>query len=186
MTTPWKPSGEWAGATVAVMGSGPSLTADVADSLRQHRSIAVNYALRLAPWADMLVALDGNWPAEFRAFEGMRVTGIADEGLDALYAGPQYESVQLAPNHQIEIHNSGLAAIRIAAAMGASRIILAGFDPELRGHFYDDEVDTGGYVGLSAGLRQITAELKARGIAVEKYAPPVADVEPIRRRGFRV
>ena len=34
------------------------MTEEVADSLRSHRTIAVNYACRLAPWADMLVALD--------------------------------------------------------------------------------------------------------------------------------
>ena len=175
MTTPWQPNNEWAGATVAVLGSGPSMSAEVVEALREHRTIAVNDAHRLAPGADMLVALDGNWPPAQREFAGMRVTGVADDELDALYCGPMYERVTLGPNHQIEIRNSGLAAVRIAAGMGAARIILAGFEPDRPGHFYDDEVDTGGYLGLAEGLAALIAELQARGIAVEKYAPP-ADV----------
>lgn len=180
MTTPWKPDGSWKGATVAVLASGPSMSADVAESLREHRTIAVNHSHRMAPWADMLVALDGNWPQSFREFAGMRVTGVKDDELDALYAGPMYERVQFRPGHAIEIRNSGLSAIRIAAGMGAARIILAGFDyPGVLGHFYDDEVDTGDYIGLREGLEALTAELRVRGIAVEHYEPPAGpdDVE---------
>lgn len=169
MTTLWKPDGAWPGQTVAVLASGPSMSQVVADGLRAHRTIAVNYTHRLAPWADMLVALDGNWPPEFRAFAGLRVTGVLDDSLNALYAGAMYERVVIGPSHVIEIRNSGLAAIRIAADMGAARIILAGFDPERGTRWHDDEVDTGEYVGVAAGLEQISADLSARGIVVERH-----------------
>lgn len=167
MTTLWHPNGEWAGATVAVLGAGPSLTADAVEALQVDRIVAVNFACRLAPEADMLVALDGNWPQELREFAGLRVTGVEDPELDALYVGPRWERVQLAPGHEVEIHNSGLAAIRIAAQMGAQRIMLFGFDhPGRRGHFYDDVEHE--YFGLAEGLAQIAAELTARGVTVER------------------
>jgi hypothetical protein len=169
MTTIWQPSGEWAGKTVAVLASGPSMSADVAKALRKHKTIAVNFAVRAAPWADMLVALDGNWPQELRDFAGIRVTGVADDTLDARYIGMVSETLILAEGHVINIRNSGLAAIRVAAGMGASKIILAGFDPEKRGHFYDDEVDTGVYIGVAIGLERIITEMTARGIVVERY-----------------
>jgi hypothetical protein len=170
MTQPWKQTRAWEGDTVAVLATGPSMTAELAESLQQHRTIAVNDAIRVAPWAEMLVALDGNWPQEFRDFGGARLSGIDDETLDAFYIGHRFERVQLTPSHQVEIRNSGLAAIRIAAEMGAVRIILAGFDsPTLPGHFYDDEVDTGEYIGLAAGIAQMTEELRARGVTVERY-----------------
>jgi hypothetical protein len=175
MTTPWQPNNEWAGATVAVLASGPSMNADVAEALREHRTIVVNLEHNLAPWADMLVALDGNWAQPYREFAGLRVTGVADDGLDALYVGPMWERVRLSPSHEIEFRNSGLAAIRIAAGMGASRIILAGFEPEARSHFYDDEEVE--YVGLAEGIAALTTELQARGIAVERFALP-AEVAP--------
>ena len=170
MTTIWQPSGEWAGKTVAVLASGPNMSADIAKALRKHKTIAVNFAVRAAPWADMLVALDGNWPQELRDFEGIRVTGVADETLDARYIGPQWERVKLGESHEIEIHNSGLSAVRLAARMGASKIILAGFEPEARRHFYDDdEVDTGEYVGLTLALDALVQELRRAGVTVERY-----------------
>lgn len=165
MTTAWQPQGQWKGATVAVLASGPSMSAELAQSLREHRTIVVNFACRAAPWADMLVALDGNWPQELREFAGMRVTGVADEDLDALYVGHRSERIMLTPSHQIEVRNSGLMAVRIAAEMGAARIMLAGFDP--------GEAPPGEYPGLAEGLRAITSELQARGLVVE-HAQPLA------------
>ena len=87
MTTPWQPNGEWAGETVAVLGTGRSMSADVAQALREHRTIAVNDAHKVAPWADMLVALDLGYCFDADGFAGMRVCGNKLDGLDALYAG---------------------------------------------------------------------------------------------------
>jgi hypothetical protein len=171
MTTPWTPAGEWAGQTVAVLASGPSMSAEVAQALREHRTIAVNYTHRLAPWADMLVGMDGNWPREWREFAGWRVCGIEDDTLDAFYVGHMSERVTLAAGHTIDFRNSGLAAIRIAARMGASRIILAGFEPENPRRWHDDEVDSGELVGVAAGLAQLRAELAAAGVVVEDFQP---------------
>lgn len=165
MTILWKPSREWAGQTVAVLAGGPSLSKALAESLRRHRTIAVNRAIRVAPWADMLLAMDGNWPEEFRAFVGMRVTGTADASLDALYIGHRSESVTLGPGKVVSVRNSGLMAVRIAAEMGAVRILLAGFDPDQPTHF--DATPAGPYTGLAEGLKQITAELHRQGVSVE-------------------
>jgi len=169
MTTTWKITPDWQGQTVAVLASGPNMSQEVADALREHRRIVVNFTHRLAPDADMLVALDGNWPQELRDFAGLRVTGVLDDDLDALYIGPRWERVQIAPGHEIEILDSGLTAVRVAALMGASRIIMAGFAPENPRHWYDDEVDTGAYVGLAEALKALESELTARGVIVERY-----------------
>lgn len=165
MTTPWQPSGEWAGATVAVLAAGPSMTAAVAEAVRAQadRVIVVNNAIRFAPAADMLVALDAGWPQEWRDFGGMLVTGIEDSDLDALYVGHRFERVQIGPSHEIEIRNSGLTAVRLAAELGAARIIRAGFDATAEDGFP--------YDGVALGLRAIERELRARGIVVEPYLP---------------
>lgn len=173
MTTFWKPAGEWCGQTVAVMAAGPTMSRALAQSLRRHRTIAVTRAAKLAPWADMLIALDPNWPPEYRAFRGMRVTGVEDGELDALYIGHRSESVMLRPGHIVSLRNSGLMAVRIAAEMGAQRILLAGFAPDVPKYF--DGLSAGPYVGVTEGLRQIAAELSARGVIVER-------VESRRRR----
>ena len=167
MTTTWAIPPDWQGQTVAVLASGPSMSQEVADALREHRRIVVNHTHRLAPDADMLVCMEGNWPQEYREFAGLRVTGVLDDDLDALYIGPRWERVQMEAGRVIEIHNSGLTAVRVAALMGASRIILAGFAPETQRRWHDDDVDTGAYIGLAEALKALEAELTARGVIVE-------------------
>jgi hypothetical protein len=182
MTTPWTITAQWPGQTVAVLASGPSLTPALAQRLRLrvHRTIAVNHAHRLAPWADMLLALDGGWPDEYRHFAGLRVTGVADAELDALYIGPRWERVTLSPSHTVEIRNSGLTAVRVAALMGARRILLAGFDhASTTAHFYDDG-DGLGYPHLREALAALTAELHAQGVAVEVVADDVGNPMPAK------
>lgn len=181
MTTTWTIPKLWEGETVAVLATGPSMSQDVADALSGHKRIVVNEGYRLAPDADMLVAMDGNWPQEYRDFPGMRVTGVKDDDLDAYYIGPRWERVRLENGAEVEIHNSGLTAIRVASALGAKKIIIAGFDgfvPGERIHYYDDEVDTGAYVGVTIGLKNIIAELSAKGVTVERFTAPIEDQKP--------
>jgi hypothetical protein len=167
MTTLWKPEPCWQGETVAVLCSGPSMDEYLALSAitASDRVIAVKYTVRLAPDADMLVALDAGWPTEFREFAGLRVTGVEDPDLDALYIGHVFERVLTEQSGRIEIRNSGLAAVRVAAAMGAARIVVAGFEPEARARWHDDEVRP--YQGVREGMEQIVRELRAQGVAVE-------------------
>lgn len=166
MTTPYQiPTDLWAGKTVAILGAGPDMTAELAETARGHKTIAVNRAIKFAPWADMFVALDPHHPfwEEAADFKGLRVCGVECD-LDALYAGMFYEIVNMGEGQTIEIRNNALAAIRIAALAGASKIILIGFDPER----YEEVHAHTGFTGLVAGLAQITTELQAQGIEVER------------------
>lgn len=156
MTTLWRPDRRWAGHTVSIIARGPSMTRELATWLGQWRTIVVNRALPFAPWADMLVRLDAQWSSECRAFAGMRVTGIEDPALDALYIGHRWERVTV-DGGQIEIRSSGLAAVQLAAEMGADRILLGGFEPEA----------SPAYVGVAEGLRAIVAQLQVQGVHVE-------------------
>jgi hypothetical protein len=171
MTTLWTiPADLFAGETVAVLATGPSMNQKLADSFRKYKRIAVRRAFQLAPDADMLVALDGQvgttddafWD-EARDFAGMKVCGAECDDIDALYAGMFYERVTLAEGHVVEIRNNGLAAIRIAARAGASKIVLLGFDAE---RFEEREAHIG-FRGMIEGLEQIVAELRAGGIEIE-------------------
>ena len=173
MTTPWTiPPDLWAGQTVAILGAGPDMTAELAETARGHKTIAVNRAVKFAPWADLFVALDPHHPfweeADRLGFKGMRVCGVECD-YDALYPGMMYERVSVAPGHVIEIRNNALAAIRIAARAGAARILLLGFDAER----YEEVHAHTGFSGLVAGLEQITAELRAQGIEIERIDSPV-------------
>lgn len=171
MTTRWEiPNDLWAGETVAVLAPGPALTKEAADSVRQFKRIAVRRAFAVAPDADMLVSLDGPtgscddafW-GDAEGFAGMRVCGVECD-VDALYCGLLYETVVIGEGHTISIRNNGLAAIRIAERVGAKKILLLGFDPER----YEEVHKETGFFGLAQGLDQITAELRAKGIEVER------------------
>lgn len=181
MTTFWViPVDMWAGETVAILGAGPDMTADLAETARGHKTIAVNRAIKLAPWADMFVALDPHHPFWDSAsdFHGLRVCGVECD-IDALYPGMLYETVQIAENHIIQIRNNALAAIRIAARAGAAKIVLLGFDPER----YEEIHAHTGFYGLVQGLEQLTAELRAQGIVIERIDSVVQNpgTRPLRR-----
>lgn len=168
MTTPWAIEPDmWAGKTVAVLGAGPDMTAELAATAKDHITIAVNRAVKFAPWADMFVALDPHHPfweeADRLGFDGLRVCGVECD-LDALYAGMFYETVQMGEGHTLQIRNNALAAIRIAALAGASTILLLGFDPER----YEEVHAHTGFKGLTQGLEQISAELRAKGVDVKR------------------
>ena len=181
MTTPWTITPEWKGQTVAILASGPSMCAELAEQVRASadRVIAVKDTHRLAPWADMLVRSDGNWPQDYRDFHGMRVSCCPDDTLDALFPGWMWERVTTG-GANLEIRNSGLAAVRIAAAMGARRIVLAGFEPEAGRRWHDAEQGrTRAYVGVAEALTAIRAELAAQGVVVEDFkAPEIAPQSP--------
>jgi hypothetical protein len=171
MTTRWDvPNDLWAGETIAVLAGGLGLTQELADSVRHHKRIVVRRAFRLAPDADMLVALDGpigsaddSFWEDAKNFPGVRICGTECD-VDALYPGLMYERVVIGPAHVIEIRNNALAAIRIAEQAGAIRILLLGFDPER----YEKLHAHTGFFGFIQGLEQITAELRAKGIEVER------------------
>lgn len=153
MTTRYNIPQLWAGETVIIIGSAPT-----ADNLVEcHPSIVCSRASKDALWADMCVALDGNFPPDFT---GLRVTGFEDETVDALYVHMPYERVTIAEGHEVDIRNSGFAAIRIAEQAGAVKIRLVSFDPE------SFDVKHGIPV-MVVGLPALIAELGERGVVVE-------------------
>jgi hypothetical protein len=171
MTTKWNPDGIWQGATVAILGAGPDMTEELALTAKGHKTIAVNRAVRYAPWADMFVALDPHHPfweeANKLGFAGIRVCGVQCN-YDAMYAGQFYERVVMGPLRTIEIRNNALAALRIAFRAGAKRLILLGFDTAR----YEEIHAHTGFTGLTEGLAQLIAEIRAAGVTVEQIDSP--------------
>jgi hypothetical protein len=171
MTYPLVITPIWQGRTVAILASGHSLTQDLADSVKHLPRIAVRRAFRLARDADFILALDGPpnygfWD-ESEGCPGTRVCGVECDLADA-YLHLPHETVELEAGHVVEIRNNGLAAIRLAALLGAERILLLGFDPPPFRHFYKDvDADWDRYPGLAVGLTALVTELQARGIVIE-------------------
>src|SRR3990167_7469077 len=76
---------QWAWETVVLIGGGPSLTQSDVDYCRDKaKTIAVNDAYRLAPWADVLYACDRPWWdyhfPKLNGFEGQKWTCSKEAG----------------------------------------------------------------------------------------------------------
>lgn len=171
MTIPLLITRIWPGETVAVLGNAPSLSAELATLGRPVRAIAVNRAAAAAPWADMLVSIDANWPAEAEDFIGARIIGFESDSIDAYYMPLPHEQVEVAPGHVLHLRSNLLAAIRIAAMAGAAKILLLGIDIDRYQALHDAP-------GVGAGLQALIHELAATGVAVEYYQPPPAEDGP--------
>jgi len=114
-------------ATVHVLGGGPSLTRETCDALRGLHAIAINSTIRLAPWVECMFFMDFAWFRDHRGivdpFTGIAVTASrrAKKALHRLH-------LVTPPVISAEPLTAGHHAIDVAAAMGASKIILHGYD----------------------------------------------------------
>jgi hypothetical protein len=119
----------WSGRTVAVCGSGPSLTEEVAAAVRALGIpiVVTNDTWRRLPEADVLFAANAQWwnkrnprvaplPEEFA---GERI--VCEQGLvkDAMYVPPRKLAIG---------GNSALRACHLAEDRGAAQILLFGVD----------------------------------------------------------
>lgn len=115
--------------TFAVLATGPSMSQATADAVRgRARVIVVSDAYRLAPWADALVSSDRAWWAahpEAHQFAGRKFSGIKVDGCEQVRRTPPLKSGS----------NSGLLACDLATQLGATRILLLGFDMQ-GSHFF--------------------------------------------------
>lgn len=100
-----------------VLATGPSMSQAVADSVRgRGKVIAVSDAYRLAPWADALASTDAAWWRHHKPeFAGRRFSAVNVEGVERLPTMP-------------DGLNSGALAVAVARHLGATRIVLLGFD----------------------------------------------------------
>lgn len=127
-------------AEVVCIASGPSLTPQDCERVRRWREaapgravIVVNTTFRLAPWADVLYAMDAAWwnahiDEVRRTFRGRMINPWREmRGVERV----RFE-------HR---RNSGAGAISLAAHWGARRIVLLGYDCQRTGgqaHWHGD------------------------------------------------
>lgn len=117
----------WAGRTIVVIASGPSLTPQDCDLIQKTglTTIAVNSSWKIARFADVLYAGDTCWWDNY----GKEVDIDAQRWTCMRQASDRY---------RINLHsasgpyNSGMRAIQFALQRGASKVILIGFDCSLK------------------------------------------------------
>jgi hypothetical protein len=200
MTTPWSVPRDWVGETVAVLASGPSMSAAVAETVRGRcRVIAVGnqgidttidgvFRPALAPWADMLYAADYKWWVEYGLeackFEGLKVTArrlLKQSDVHSLEVSEKRVPFDDRPTHVVSGANGGYQAVHIAVQRGASRILLCGFDMRTvndKKHWFGDhprKLNTKqNYRGWIVNFELLAPELKKRGVEVINCTPKSA------------
>lgn len=124
-------TGRYAGKTVHVVGSGPSLTGFDYSRLRGKVIIPINHAYKQVPQFDIKVAIDGNF--------------FTREDKEAINAGlslcpahacrdPRVINFRMASHFSLEpgpvyaYGSSGLAAVTVALQGGAEKVVLWGLD----------------------------------------------------------
>lgn len=129
----------FAGQTVAILASGPSMSQAVADRVRHLPRVAVNTTYRLAPDADIIYASDGAWwkqNPEAVNCPGLKVSVEARDGCRHPYTPDAVHTLRHKGRHGFDdrtdclrtMNNSGGAAIHVAVQARAARILLLGFD----------------------------------------------------------
>ena len=121
---------------MVILGAGPSLTAADVEAVRgRARVIAINRTFELAPWADVLYSADEKpfrwyWEHGLKDCPGLKYSltnGVQKMGVTLLQRG--LESGLSRDPHVLHTgKNSGYSAINLAVHLGASRILLLGYD----------------------------------------------------------
>lgn len=127
-----------------------------------------NTTFRLAPWADVLYAMDKKW---WETYQGEVLNAFPGERVSLAKMLPRYRVTQIdALKHY---GNSGAAAISLAAHRGAKRIILLGYDCQHTGgkaHWHGDHPRNLGNarsVTLWAeNFAKLAADLAEKGVTV--------------------
>ena len=186
----------WPGETIVCIGTGPSLTSDQVNECRDNcRTIVVNDAYKLAPWADVLYSCDARWwiwHNQAPNFLGVKV-GLAWDGTTGkMY--PQWHQQNLGQIRKLastgdaglEIvdprglrngRNSGYQAINLAVHLGAGRVVLLGYDMKRtngKNHFFGDhpgKVPAPPFGKFRRAFKSLKNPLKDLGIDVLNATP---------------
>lgn len=137
----WYP--DWAGETIVIVASGPTAKDVPLDLAKGHaRVIAINDSWRLCPWADILYACDIAWWTAHKGcpeFAGLKVS--IDIGTSAFPLWNVRRLVCTRRDDRMEFDNlgtvgwggnSGFNAYNLAVQLAPSKIILVGYDMQLR------------------------------------------------------
>lgn len=130
----WTATPEWLDETVVILGCGPSLTQVNTSILQRRRVIATNDSFLYYPFADILYFCDQTWWSQNKALVADNFLGRSIVTMSTLIHGVKTlrcsGELGLDPDPGAIRHggNSGFQAIHLAYHLGASQILLVGFD----------------------------------------------------------
>lgn len=174
---------EWAGQTVAIFASGPSMNAALAEQCRGLRTIAINnQSFDCVPWADVIYGSDVKWWRHYLSvvstLPGRKISleyGLPINGVE--YLRPSSKVFDDRPEYLSTGANSGYAALCLAVKLGAVRVLLYGYDMgprngRMRRHDYPANLASAPrFKEWIPRFRTLAPELKARGVDVVNCTP---------------
>jgi hypothetical protein len=184
----------WPDQTIVCVASGPTLTAaDLAYVRPRAPVLAVNDAIRLAPWAPVLYSSDRGWWRYYGGHADYRGTRVGvgwkvGDGSAIPHAPGVHvlthtglEGLELAPTGLRTGSHSGYAAINLAVHLGARRIVLLGYTCGLpagaASHFFGrhpvglPESTAQNYAAFRRAYDGLVAPLAEIGVAVVNATP---------------
>ena len=169
----------WPESTVVCLGGGSSLTPEDVDYCRgKAKVIAIKEAVRLAPWADVLYACDAKWWRWEEGAPSYQGVKYALEPQPTPYPGVQVlrdagpEGLSDDPSALCTGNNSGYQAINLAVHLGATKIVLLGYDmsvgPDGQQNWFGEHPChvRSPYPFFLTRFASIAAPLQARGVTV--------------------
>ncbi len=135
----WTVTPEWMGETAFLLGCGPSLDPQEVLWLKGRRVIAINDAYLVAPWAEILYFCDYTWWEKNRSAVEERFTGryivTLENHIDRVRTlrNNGKEGLETDPGAVRNGSNSGYQTINLAYHLGVKRIVLLGYDMQVRG-----------------------------------------------------
>ena len=184
-TVPPKHKGE----TIAVIGGGPSLRHFDVEKLRPYTTVVVNNSYKIAPWAKYGLFIDKKWwvwngQHFMDTFAGQKITTNRD--LRAVNHPSLKRLIRVSAENfsddpqRLVGRDSGCCGIHLAYHLGASRILLAGFDLSVdengETHWHNEHKTPSNISNyeLRFGPKQqrLTDELRQRGVEVLRVTQP--------------
>jgi len=123
---------KWKGRNVAVLATGPSLTVEDCEAVRDAGfiSIGVNSAWKLAPWIDVLYAGDNRY---WKAFvKDIEAAGITAKRYSRSSAAEKAVGARYVKTRMKNDYNSGQLAIELAINACPDLIVMLGFDASVK------------------------------------------------------
>lgn len=185
----WKVPPIWAGETAVIIGGGPSVTREQVESAKRFKTIGTNMAFVMDPTCDFLCWGDSYWYIEnwrgLSQHKGEKVTwrhcpkfhGVPDFHQLTHRQYGRDEKLVISRNPCV-VHgtNTGQGAINIAYLLGATRVLLLGFDMTSKaGHnwhsFHKRHANEERYAVYRREIETSAVELRELGIEVINCSP---------------
>lgn len=185
------------GNTIVIVASGPSVTQEQVDYVRGKAPVLViNDNYKLAPWGDWLYACDQKWwlwhedDKDLLDFKGRKFTQSESwegENLSRIKAKHNLTVIKSVGKYGLStdpdfIHqggNSGYQAINLAYHLGASKVILIGYDMQAtgdKGHWFGEHPDKirSNYKNFCNRFEELAKHAKEMNLGVINCTPTTA------------